>query len=98
MIGFLEPSILRGSAAPLRTKTSRSAIDACTLACGANVCGDGKAWLGVEPCDDGNTASGDGCRGDCRKVEACGDSEVDAGEGCDDGAARADFQGHRSRD
>ena len=38
-----------------------------------------------EACDDGNTVSGDGCRGDCHKIEMCGDSVVDAGEQCDDG-------------
>ena len=59
--------------------------DACTLACLRNVCGDGRVWAGVEACDDGNTASGDGCRGDCRKVERCGDALTDVGEACDDG-------------
>jgi len=46
-------------------------------------CGDGV----VDPdevCDDGNTRSGDGCRGDCGKFEICGDGVTDAGEGCDD--------------
>ena len=38
-----------------------------------------------EVCDDGNTVSGDGCRGDCGKIEVCGDGIVDAGEQCDDG-------------
>ncbi len=68
---------------------------ACTLTgigdgtCGGGVCelgGCGNAEVDVgELCDDGNTTSGDGCRGDCGKVEACGDAIVDAGEACDDG-------------
>jgi fibro-slime domain-containing protein len=33
------------------------------------VCGDGKV-TGDEACDDGNTASGDGCSADCKQVEA----------------------------
>lgn len=52
--------------------------------CIAAACGNGD--LGPdEVCDDGNTASGDGCRGDCKKIEMCGDAEVDDGEACDDG-------------
>lgn len=46
-------------------------------------CGDGVLDLG-EVCDDSNTISGDGCRGDCRKIEVCGDNIVDANEACDD--------------
>jgi cysteine-rich repeat protein len=42
-----------------------------------------------ETCDDGNTASGDGCRADCRKVEICSDAIVDQGEACDDGNLNA---------
>ncbi|MCC7542237.1 MAG: DUF4215 domain-containing protein [Deltaproteobacteria bacterium] len=33
------------------------------------VCGDGETGEVEEICDDGNTASGDGCSGDCRTVE-----------------------------
>jgi len=40
-----------------------------------------------EACDDGNLASGDGCREDCRKMEICGDGLLDQGEDCDDGNA-----------
>ncbi|MFH0901993.1 MAG: hypothetical protein V2A73_15290, partial [Pseudomonadota bacterium] len=40
-----------------------------------------------ELCDDGNIASGDGCRADCRGIEECGDGLFDsaANEVCDDG-------------
>jgi cysteine-rich repeat protein len=49
-------------------------------------CGDGVVeGHNGELCDDGNTVSGDGCRGDCRKVEECGDRALDPGEACDDG-------------
>ncbi len=42
-----------------------------------------------ELCDDGNQASGDGCRGDCRSEERCGDGVADLGLGeqCDDANA-----------
>ncbi|MBZ0122030.1 MAG: DUF4215 domain-containing protein, partial [Sandaracinaceae bacterium] len=37
-------------------------------------------------CDDGNTASGDGCSASCRtEVSACGDGALGPGESCDDG-------------
>jgi cysteine-rich repeat protein len=52
--------------------------------CVAPECGNGDIDDG-EACDDENSVSGDGCRGDCSKEEACGDSEVDVGEPCDDG-------------
>ncbi|MGE0871483.1 MAG: hypothetical protein AB7P03_23185 [Kofleriaceae bacterium] len=54
--------------------------------CVATGCGNSIKDLGEE-CDDGNTTSGDGCRGDCGKVEVCGDAILDDGEGCDDGNA-----------
>ncbi len=57
----------------------------CTSLCRLNICGDGKVLEGVEACDDGNRASGDGCKGDCAKIELCGDGVVDSGEECDDG-------------
>jgi len=47
-------------------------------------CGDGTVDPGEE-CDDGNTAAGDGCDGQC-ELELCGNGVVDAGEACDDGA------------
>ena len=63
-------------------------------------CGDG-VRTSDEACDDGNTASGDGCAGDCRSVESgyscapvgkachrvarCGDGVVVLPELCDDG-------------
>lgn len=64
--------------------------DDCTPECGSgcqgpgNTCGDGLQRCD-EVCDDGNTASGDGCRGDCMGREVCGDGLVDPGEVCDDG-------------
>ena len=53
-------------------------------------CGDGAVDAG-EQCDDGNTASGDGCSQTCQ-IEVvngpiCGNGVVDAGEQCDDGNA-----------
>ena len=39
---------------------------------------------GHAQCDDGNVASGDGCRANCT-LEICGDGLLDAGEQCDDG-------------
>lgn len=49
-------------------------------------CGDG-AVEGPEVCDDGNTASGDACSADCRRVPRCGDGVLDRNEMCDDGNA-----------
>jgi cysteine-rich repeat protein len=77
--------------------------DSCNPAIGCvytpNVCGDGSV-AGGEPCDDGNTRSGDGCSASCQ-IEAgytctgspslctsvCGDGKVGPGESCDDGNA-----------
>lgn len=54
--------------------------------CVSATCGDGRIGPG-EICDDGNLASGDGCRGDCRSLETCGNGTIDfeAGEECDCG-------------
>ncbi len=49
------------------------------VGCGNHIVDNG------EVCDDGNTADGDGCRGDCSKLEQCGDGMLDEGEACDDG-------------
>jgi cysteine-rich repeat protein len=56
------------------------------LACAHNpaVCGNGDVEVG-EQCDDGNTASCDGCTSTCR-IERCGDSIVQCGEQCDNGS------------
>ncbi|MEE9297265.1 MAG: DUF4215 domain-containing protein [Phycisphaerae bacterium] len=59
-----------------------------SLACGSctgSVCGNGIVETG-EQCDDGNTASGDGCDGNCQN-EFCGDGMVNnaPNEQCDDG-------------
>ncbi|MDP2340533.1 MAG: hypothetical protein Q8O67_06230 [Deltaproteobacteria bacterium] len=58
--------------------------DACRTTCARAACGDGVTDTS-EACDDENTASGDGCRGDCAKIETCGDRVVDDDEACDDG-------------
>lgn len=67
-------------------------------ACAAPACGDG-VTNGLESCDDGNAASGDGCSSFCileigyacagtpsMCTSACGDGVVAADEGCDDGS------------
>ncbi len=38
----------------------------CTPECQFAVCGDGYTASGLETCDDGNTAPGDGCEANCR--------------------------------
>jgi cysteine-rich repeat protein len=48
------------------------------------VCGDA-LLVGTEQCDDGNTAPGDGCRGNCT-IERCGDGIIDEFELCESGA------------
>jgi len=60
------------------------------LAPPAPVCGNA-ALEPPEQCDDGNTASGDGCSATCatERIPACGDAILDAGEQCDDGNASA---------
>ena len=54
-------------------------------ACDHPICGNTMVETG-ETCDDGNTASGDGCSATCQ-VEpcVCGDGHLDVGEACDDG-------------
>ncbi|MDY0001336.1 MAG: DUF4215 domain-containing protein [Polyangia bacterium] len=61
-------------------------LGSCTIDCQTKYCGNGVLNEG-EVCDDGNTASGDGCSADCRSEEICGNGYVDAvvGEQCDDG-------------
>jgi cysteine-rich repeat protein len=58
-----------------------------------NVCGDGRIGAG-EQCDDGNTASGDGCSSTCQDDEdcsvpgacdECGNGTLEAEERCDEG-------------
>ncbi|MHC4698755.1 MAG: DUF4215 domain-containing protein, partial [Planctomycetota bacterium] len=69
--------------------------------CAIQLCGD-SFILGAEQCDDGNTASGDGCSATCA-IESgwdctgepstctfhCGDGGIGASEECDDGNARS---------
>ena len=58
----------------------------CDADCTPAVCGDGTANATAgEPCDDGNTVSGDGCSADCGSTEVCGNGYLDVGESCDDG-------------
>ncbi|MEO2169809.1 MAG: hypothetical protein ABGY42_17140 [bacterium] len=52
------------------------------------VCGDGHLDTGEE-CDDGNTATCDGCSATCR-VEACGNGVVECGEECEPGLVASD--------
>jgi cysteine-rich repeat protein len=58
--------------------------DGCSSTCQIEVCGNDVVDCG-EACDDGNTADGDGCHGDCSRIERCGDGITDAPETCDDG-------------
>lgn len=46
-------------------------------------CGNGTLNAPFESCDDGNTASGDGCSAEC--VTECGDAALQGAEVCDDG-------------
>ena len=46
--------------------SSNSAAGLCTPDCAWATCGDGYTALGLETCDDGNTAPGDGCEESCR--------------------------------
>jgi cysteine-rich repeat protein len=59
-----------------------------TSGCNSGECGNGRVEAG-EQCDDGNTASDDGCSATCAAEGAtpprCGDGKVDLGEQCDDG-------------
>ncbi|MFQ5425594.1 MAG: DUF4215 domain-containing protein, partial [Gaiellales bacterium] len=58
----------------------------CDDDCTSVSCGDGTLNTSSgEVCDDGNVASGDGCRSDCLSDEKCGNGLVDlgAGELCD---------------
>ncbi|KYF92350.1 hypothetical protein BE20_11990 [Sorangium cellulosum] len=64
---------------------TREATHLCLAPGKRDLCGNGVVE-GVEICDDGNTADGDGCSADCQ----CGDAVVDPAleEVCDDGNAR----------
>ena len=59
-----------------------------TIHADVDTCGDGLLEPG-EQCDDGNTASGDGCSATCTNEPGhlcgCGDGILQAGEQCDDG-------------
>jgi len=65
-----------------------SMMDIC-VDCQLAICWDGEIQLGIETCDDGNTANGDGCNSICQEErwEAyCGDGEKNLpNEECDDG-------------
>ena len=63
----------------------------CNADCTVVVCGDGLTQ-GTEECDDGNTASNDGCSATCTdEPAACGNGVVEhfAGEVCDDSDSAA---------
>jgi cysteine-rich repeat protein len=60
--------------------------DGCSDECLIELCGDDVLTPDTEECDDGNTADGDGCAGDCTcEPEVCGDGIVGCTEECDDG-------------
>ncbi|MBX3156273.1 MAG: tandem-95 repeat protein [Deltaproteobacteria bacterium] len=51
----------------------------------ANPCGDRVVQSSEgEECDDGNTASGDGCSATCQVEVGCGNGIIEPGEECDD--------------
>lgn len=101
---------LRTTEAPLQTTSSslssssrttssslRESSSSSFSSSSAVQCGDGKRQS-TETCDDGNTASGDGCSADCRLETGwrcngnpstcsplCGDGIRMGSEGCDDG-------------
>jgi cysteine-rich repeat protein len=62
-------------------ETAREEFGSCTWSTAQ--CGNGVVE-GAEQCDDGNTASGDGCSGACRREAVCGNGAVESGEQCDD--------------
>jgi cysteine-rich repeat protein len=75
---------------PLRSMRGRASVAAILLlaACGGgeavdSLCGNGEVD-GGEQCDDGNTASGDGCSAGCQDEGECGDGVRNTGEECDD--------------
>ncbi|MEW5850012.1 MAG: DUF4215 domain-containing protein [Myxococcota bacterium] len=83
--------VLDTNGALLATAVVSSAVSSAeavfTATCDPTWCGDGITEAGNgEECDDGNNASGDGCRPDCRQ-EICGDGiqQATRGEQCDDG-------------
>lgn len=72
------PPIVSGPVVP----PSAPVLDPSLLACAAlTTCGDGTREP-AEECDDGNSASCDGCSAGCQG-EACGNGRLDCGEVCD---------------
>jgi len=59
--------------------TAPNCADTPRFLCGNNIIEPG------ETCEDGNTASGDGCDANCRTELICGNSIREPGEECDDG-------------
>lgn len=73
--------VVTGPVSPTEVVSLDSGLPVC------GYCGDGITQTAlVEVCDDGNTASCDGCAGFCQRVDdVCGDGIVECGEECDDG-------------
>lgn len=88
---------------PLAMCVGCTACAACAGAMGEAAqqprCGDGFRSLGIEACDDGNRANGDGCSSQCQlepgavppggALPSCGNGVVEPGEQCDDGNTRS---------
>jgi cysteine-rich repeat protein len=57
--------------------------ESCNAYCTSDLtCGNGYYDMGLELCDDGNEASGDGCSANCQLNEWCDDGNDVGGDGC----------------
>jgi len=98
-VGWMCNDELQGCFSPEQTQSCEGQVDGddCEFSgvpegrceagvCLAIVCGNDRIDPG-EVCDDGNSASGDGCNATCESREVCGNGIVDpaTGEQCDDG-------------
>ena len=59
---------------------SKCVANACLSTCELASCGDGFVHTGVELCDDGNLADGDGCPSGCQPPASC-EEHSDLGSG-----------------
>lgn len=76
------PPVVTGTVQPAATISVDSSLPDCPP---VPECGNSFTDVG-EACDDGNTASCDGCSADCLRIDAvCGDGVRECGEQCDDG-------------